>query len=239
MGKIITSYGISKMTGRVGDAVFSIEQGGVGMRNHNPISKQPFTAAQVAREVAFSKANQTWTTIGRPEAEKWRAWGRTQKVREITGEYRNRAGKDCFTGLYAKMLQVDPNAAIPSPPPKGSLIPDDLGLTVTMGPGRAIWSAIRGNRDGLTTELMAQELPSEVALPVKDGYKTLAFHAFVSGAPAFGTLLDAGYWAFAAQTVEIATGRTVGFAELGFGTIALSMVEGGADDADEDLPKAA
>lgn len=57
MGKIVSSYGINKMTGRVGDAVFSIEEGGIGMRQYNPISKQPFTEAQVAREQAFAKAN--------------------------------------------------------------------------------------------------------------------------------------------------------------------------------------
>ena len=59
MGKIVTSYGIDKMTGRVGNGVFSIEEGGTGLRQYNGVSKQPFSDSQRAREAAFTKANQT------------------------------------------------------------------------------------------------------------------------------------------------------------------------------------
>ncbi|RYG26569.1 hypothetical protein EON82_02855, partial [bacterium] len=140
MAKIRTSYGLEVISGKVGAAVFSNEQDGVGMREHNPMSKQPFTPAQLAREAAFKKANQTWTTLSLTVATNWRNWGRTQKVRnELTGKYRTRSGKDCFVGLYAKLLQVNAASALPSIP-SGTYIGDAVTLSVVAGSGLATWT---------------------------------------------------------------------------------------------------
>ena len=229
------------MTGKVGNGVFSIEQGGTGIRQYNGVSKQPFSEAQRAREAAFTKANQTWPTIGRANADKWRVWGAKQKVKTISGGIRGREGKDCFVGYFAKMLQVNAAAAVPLPP-VGTFGGDGATFSLLLENPTMDWVASKANATGVTTELMVQELPSEVALPNPQGYKTLAFHAFASGSLSYTVELDPGFYAFAAQEVEIATGRTACFAEVGFGTFGLALVRGGTDEegqADEASLKAA
>ena len=232
MGKIVTSYGVDKMTGRVGNGVFSIVEGGTDLRQHNAISKQPFSDSQRVREAAFTKANQTWTTIGREAATAWRKWGAEQKVKTVAGKFRGREGKDCFVGLFAKMLQVNPLAAIPVPP-AFNFAGDPAVMSISVSSGAVDWDLSQANRPGVTMELMGQRLPSEVALPNKAGYRTIAFHSYPSGALSFQTDLEPGYWCFAAQAVEVASGRVANFQELGFGTVNLAVMQGGLDEAPE------
>lgn len=239
MGKIVTSYGINKMTGKVGDAVFSIEEGGVGMRSYNALSKQPFTPAQLAIEAAFTKANQTWPTIGFEAAEAWRAWGRKQKVRnELTGKYRDREGKDCFVGCYAKILQLGSTTAIPNPP-FGTYSGDSPVLSALLNPSGLDVESSSANKAGTTTELMIQELPSAVALPTPDGYRTVGFVAFEAGSLSTTVDLAPGFYLFAYQFVEIASGRVAGFKVVRRATVGLSVVQGGTVEAPVGAKKAA
>lgn len=229
------------MSGLVGDAVFSNEQDGVGMRSHNPMSKQPFTPAQLAREAAFKKANQTWTTLSLTVANNWRAWGRTQSVRSpISGRYRTRDGKDCFVGLYAKMLQMNAASALPTIP-VGTYAGDANGVTLSVvaGSGVATWTASAANSAGTTTELLYQLLPSPVALARPDEYHSAKFQAFAGTGLTTTTTLAPGSYAFAYQFVELSTGRVAGFVPLGTSKVTLALVEGGADEAAGEMAQAA
>ena len=218
------------MTGRVGNGVFSIEEGGTGLRQYNGVSKQPFTDSQRAREAAFTKANQTWPTIGIPAATAWRNWGKKQLVKTVSGRTRSREGKDCFVGLYAKMLQVNPMVAVPLVPPVSGLVPQSVVVSLSIVAQGAKFTGSAANSPGYVTELMAQEIRSEVALPSKQ-YGTLGFFAYKEAGDSTTLPTSPGYWSFATQFVEIATGRATGFQVLGTALVGLSMVEGGADEA--------
>ena len=218
------------MTGRVGNGVFSIEEGGTGIRQYNGVSKQPFSDSQLLREAAFTKANQTWTTIGLPAATAWRKWGKKQLVKTVSGRTRSREGKDCFVGLFAKMLQVSPSAAAPLAPPALALPAVSAEVSFSVTPQGVKFTSSAGLPEGITAELMVQEVRSEVALPKKQ-YGTLAFYAFDDAGSAVTFPWPVGYWNFGYQFVEASTGRTTGFTALGTTLVGLSMVEGGAEEA--------
>ena len=83
--------GIDAMTGRVGGVVYSNGQDGVGLRNHNPMSKQPFTPAQVKIEANFTKAAKAWVALPAATAADWKTYALTQKAKNpVTGKYRTR-----------------------------------------------------------------------------------------------------------------------------------------------------
>lgn len=157
----------------------------------------------------------------------------------MSGGTRGRQGKDCFSGLYAKLLQMDPNAAIPTPP-VGRFAGDSVAFTASVVNGQVRIEASKANAAGVTTEFLFQELPSEVALSNPKGFHTADFHRFTNPVTAEVLTVPPGFYEFAAQFVEIATGRVAGFASLGRLTVGLSVMRGGADDAeDEGLAKVA
>ena len=120
-------------------------------------------------------------------------------------------------------------AAIPTPPAEAPL-KDSAVISVSIGPGGAKWECVSTNTEGVTTELMIQRIPSEVALPSKE-YKTQGFYAFETVGDYVTLPLAPGWWSFGYQKVEIATGRVTGFMRLGTHLVSLSVVQGGADSA--------
>ena len=239
MSKIRTSYGIDVISGKVGNAVFSNEQDGVGMRSYNPISKQPFSPAQVSIESNFTKANRTWTTLGPTVVQGWRDWAKTQKVRnELTGKYRTRGAKDCFVGCYAKMLQVSASSAAPSAP-TGSYAGDLITITLSNGIGQLVATASGANSASTTTEILVQKLPSANAQVNPEAYHTYAFKKFASGALTQSIVGTAGTYAVAYRFVNTVTGQMTALVPLSTLSISLSVEDGGMAEEDEGLAKKA
>ena len=67
-------------------------------------------------------------------------------------------------GITVSYWADDAAAAVPTPP-VGSFAGDRVSIAVTTNAGEVTWTASAANASGVTTELVAQRLPSEVALP--------------------------------------------------------------------------
>lgn len=227
LSKIRTSYGIDVISGKVGNAVFSNEQDGVGMRSYNPISKQPFSPAQVSIESNFTKANRTWTTLAPNVVQTWRDFAKTQKVKNpLTGKYRTRGAKDVFVGLYAKLLQVSASSAVPTVP-TGAYGGDLITITLSTGIGQLVATASAANSASTTTEFLVQKLASANAQVNPEGYHTYAFKKFASGALTQNIVGTAGTYAVAYRFVNTVTGQMTALVPLSTLSISLSVEDGG------------
>ena len=222
--------GIDALTGRVGGVVYSNGQDGVGMRNHNPTSKQPFTPAQLAIEANFTKAAKAWVTLAPATAAQWKTYALTQKVKNpISGKYRTRNARQVFIGLYAKLLQAYPASVLPTIP-SGSYAGDALTLTAAPTTGTVTITASAANGIVTTTEILAYRLPSPNAIVDRAQMRTVQFYRFVAGSLSTTIPVSAGTWAFAYRYLNRNTGQETGLSDLPLQTVALSVEDGGFQD---------
>lgn len=219
--------GIDALTGRVGGVVYSNEQDGVGVRNHNPISKQPFTAAQLQIEANFTKATKAWVTLAPATAAQWKTYALGQKVKNpVSGKYRSRNARQIFVGLYAKMLQVSAASGLPSIP-TGTYAGDSLTLTAVPSTGKITVTSSAANSANTTTEFLAYRLPSPNAIVDKGSLRTVQFFSFAPSTLSTQINVSAGTWVLCARYVNKTTGQETNLMDLPLQTVTLSIEEGG------------
>ena len=239
MAKARLGNAFEAMSGTLGNNVLSNDQDGTGVRSHNPVSKQPFTPKQLAREAAFTKANQTWTTLDAATAQEWRTYAASQRVRNpLTGKYRTRAAKDVFVGLYASLLGLGATHALPQVPAE-TFAGDPFAVGTLFEDGQLRFESTGANSAHVVTVLSAQRLPSANALPTKDGYRILGTKTYTTTDHDAAFDVAPGYWACACSFLNTLTGQTTPEVAIGVQRITLAVVRGGADAAPARAKKAA
>ena len=222
------------LSGRLGNAIAANQQDGTELRAHNPISKQPFTPKQLAREAAFTKANQTWTTLDSATVSLFRTYAATQRVRNsLTGKYRTRGAKNVFVGMYAKLLQVSASSGLPQIP-VGPFVAPEIAVQVQAQTGRLVFTGSASTTANVRLEGLYQRLPSRNALPQANGYLTAAIGSLEAGD---GNELDApvapGFYACAFRWVDATTGLDTPVVPLPMMTVGFAVAEGGLPDEAE------
>ena len=224
------------LSGRLGNTVASNEQDGTSIRAYNPVSKQPFSPAQLVREAAFTKANQTWPSLDPTIADKFKAYAITQKVKNpLTGKYRTRNGKDVFVGLYAKLLQISATSPLPQIPAGTYSVP---GITITVAAGANEATFAGSASTPADTRLIAwgQRLPSRNATPTPDGYQILAIGSLnVAEGKKVTATLAPGYWCFATTFANAVTGQETPMVVYPVKTVTFAVEQGGVSDAAKPL----
>ena len=104
-------------------------------------------------------------------------------------------------------------------------------MTCTAGTGQVTFTASGANYTGVTTELLLQPLKGKNRVPTAKAYRTKMFKAFATGSLTQAVTVPAGYYAAAYRFVNSATGQMSALVPISVLTIALSVEDGGADEA--------
>ena len=228
-----TRLGISyeALSGRLGNTVASNEQDGTSIRAYNPVSKQPFTPAQLAAEADFTKANQTWPSLDPEIAQTFKDYALTQRVKNpLTGKYRTRNGKDVFVGLYAKLLQISSTSALPQIPTGTYSLPG-LSISISLQGNEATFRGSASTPNDTRLIAWGQRLPSRNATPTPDGYKTLIVGSLEAGdANELTTTLAPGYWCFGTTFASAVTGQETAMVVYPVQTVTLAVEQGGVSE---------
>lgn len=220
------------LSGRIGNTVLSNEQDGTSVRSYNPISNQPNTPAQLARQAAFTKASQTWTTLAPAVVASWRSYSLGLRTRNpLTGRYRSRSARNVFVGRYAKLLQISATHALPEIP-AGPFVVPDLTVTAAASTGSITFTGSGPTPTDVRFEALVQRLPSQNAIPAPDGYRSAGIVVLdAADGNKFSVSVTAGHWAVAYNFVDDNSGLETPRVELPVLSVALSVAAGGSEAA--------
>lgn len=116
MAKFVLGGLGSSLSGKNGNVVYVRTSGGVVVRNR-PRRNNPQTGVQQQNRIRMTKAVAVWSGLDPVLAEAWRRYAAGLAVTDPeSGLPRVPKAMNVFTGLYAKLLQLDPSAAPPLPP---------------------------------------------------------------------------------------------------------------------------
>ncbi len=191
------------------------------------IPTNPDTAAQQDVRGYFRKATTKFATFSASAKKSWTNYAKNQFMTTKAGKRRSKTAINVYAGLGSKMLQVNPNATLPTEIPSSVFEGDSVTLMVEAeNPGTITFTASGPNASGVTTELLLQPLVSPTRKPIKGAYRTETFHTFTSGSLTKNVSVPPGYYAAAYRFVRTATGQDTPLTQLPVTTVSFSVQSG-------------
>ncbi len=162
----------------------------------------------------MAKAARAFRNLTAPQMQAWRAYAAAQnRTDKLTGRTYAPAANSIFAGLAAKLLQIDPQAELPTAPPSSPFRSDSIRVTAQPAAGGITFIPSAPNSEGILTELILQPLKSIHRTPNPRSYRTMAFTSFAEGQPVtIPTRLTP--YAPAYRFVDSATGQSSGLIPL-------------------------
>lgn len=226
----------SGLRGKTSSTVFVQTAGGVVVRDR-VIPANPQTPAQQANRYRLARATQAWSKLGPEHIAAWEAYAQRLAVRDPgSGLMRAPRPQNLFVKLYAKLLQLNPEAGVPGYPPENPFFGDNISLTVGLSNedlttdnkrlstddlttddlGGILFSASAPNAPGVTTELLLQPLESGVRRTYLEKYRHATFFAFEEGTLSVKVPVPTpGWYACGYRFVNSVTGQDTGVVEAG------------------------
>ncbi len=130
--KAALSVAFSDLRGKAGDVVAQGSPTGLVIRPR-VVPRNPDTPAQRAVRNDLARATAAYRDMPPTRAEAWRAYARSRtKTDPVTGHTYSPSAVAVFTGLATKLLQVDPDAQLPFPPPTQDFLGDTITVKASM-----------------------------------------------------------------------------------------------------------
>jgi hypothetical protein len=198
---------LQDLAGRIGDdQVLVRTRAGLAVRRM-PRYRYPVSAGLRAASERLKAVTAVWRELSLAEVEAWRAWAATQPRRDpVTAKVYTPSAKNAFVGLGVKVLQVDPEAPVPTFPPAAPYDGDGVRAAASPAPGGVVFTADRPNGPGSVTELLVQRLANARRSPTSR-YASAGFVRFTPGGLSAFLPLAPGVYALAVRSVLAATGQ--------------------------------
>jgi hypothetical protein len=235
MGKVALNAFMSKVSGKVGTAVFADTKEGIVLKQWVSPSN-PSTPAQVAVRANLSKVTKLFKNFSPPQNAAWKAYAQTwNETSETTGKVFNLSAISAFVKLGTKFLQVNPTGTVPTTPPFTAFTGDTVTVTTAGGTGVITFTASGANATNVKTELLIQKLNSLNCVPSSNGYRSKGFFAFTAGSLTTTVTLPGGVYASGYRFVNTVTGQETAVVPLSIVPL-LAVTAGGKG---KDVEKAA
>jgi hypothetical protein len=174
---------LAEVKGKVGNSVFTRSPQGTVLRPYT-VGTDPKTPAQIARRAAIAKAADAWNSLSPQQVSAWREYAESIIIStDLTGVRRSPVPYNAFSALASKILQINPDAAIPALPPTGDFDPDPIALEAEPVPGGIRFTPSEPNQQNSTTEILLQKLPSQHRKPINEKYRSKSFVRFENTDP--------------------------------------------------------
>ena len=211
---------IDDMAGTAGGLTVSRGRTGLVTRSA-PRYRRAISPAQAASMARMERAGLAWNDLPERCVAEWRRHAKDLVRRgSVSGQSYHPLAFNVFSGLYCKLLQIDPSAPVPQWPPQGSFGGDDISIEVSASVEGIVYVATGPNAPDVLTELLYQKLPSRHRVP-KPKYKSGGFRAFTEEGDPFVLPVEPGYYACAYAFVEASAGRSTGVWPIG--TVAVGV----------------
>ena len=190
VGKARLGVAFDEITGAANGMVLVRGRSGLTVQSPKRF-RRAISPAQAASMARMAQAGRAWNGLSAPSAAAWRAHAKSLTHHNpLTGEAYAPLAFNVFSGLYCKLLQIDPNAGVPTRPPSAPFLGDNVPVTASPLPNAILYAAPSPNRPGVLTEILYQRLQGPHRLP-KPAYKSAGFKAFDAGSLAFALPLAA------------------------------------------------
>ncbi len=218
MAKASLSSVYDAVAGRSGGVVAVRGRSGLVLQSPKTF-RRAISPAQAEAMARMAQAGRAWNDLAPESVAAWRAHAATLVHHNaLTGERYAPLAFNVFSGLYCKLLQIDPAAEAPLHPPAAPFLGDNLQVTAAPALGTVVYTASAPDAPGVLTEILYQRLPGPHRLP-KPAYKSAGFASFAPGSLAFALPLEKGWYACAYHFVEATTGRATLTMPLGTVTV--------------------
>lgn len=215
MARAAASAGIDSISGTYQGIVAVNSRTGLVIRS-KPRYRRPTTDAQRACAERLKIVTTFWTELNREHAQLWNEFAqRFPRQNPVNGKVYRATGYNTYTALALKVLQVDPEATVPSMPPAEAYPGPGLGIVARSAPGGIEFEASEATPAGTVVEVMAERLANDRRSPT-NRLTTLGFVAFESDSLAVLVPVSPGYYWVAYQFVNVATGQVAGYRTVGF-----------------------
>jgi hypothetical protein len=195
------------LRGKAGSVVVAKGRTGLVVKPRTT-SPDPKSPAQVRMRQNMTRAVAAFNNLSPEEMESWRTYAATiAKVNPVSGERYHPTVVNAFTALAIKLLQINPDADLPSLPPASAFAPDLLHIAVTAAPGEVTFKAAAPTPENISVELLLQHLPTRHRSPQQGRYRTQAFVTFAPDSLQATVPTPPGYYAAAYRLVHTATGQ--------------------------------
>lgn len=199
--------------GASGNAVYVRSPYGTILRNRPMVWNEP-TQAQRDCRARMTLVGRAWSGLSLDEAAAWKRYAQALAASEPpTDGAPPPTAQQVFVRLGLKVLQVDPDATVPTLPPTSAFLGDAVVVSAEALPGALRFTASEPNAPGIVTELLIQPLRSVHRRTFLSRYRTAAFVPFSGGA--YDVAVKPGVVAAAYRFVRAETGQETGIAELG------------------------
>jgi hypothetical protein len=225
------SMAFADLRGKDGPVVIQKGKSGLKLTPRNR-ARNPKSTAQTSVRNNMSKSSKLFASMTTAQAAAWNAYGATQtKHNAISGTTYTSSGINAFNALASKFLQVNPTGTVPMTPPTAPFTGDSITVTATAGTGQISFSSSGATSTNTKVEVLVQPLKGKNRTPTAKGYRSKGFVTFTATPTPFVVTLPTGYYAAAYRFVNTLTGQETALIPLTVLTVALSVEDGGADEA--------
>ena len=187
----------------------TVARGRTGLVTQNaPRYRRAISPLQAAAMARMDVAGSAWEGLSEESVAEWRRYARSiVRTGDVSGKKYNPLAFNVFSGLFCKLLQIDPSAAVPEWPPSAPMPLDRIGVAVSVTPEGVLYVASRANLPGMLTELFVQKLPGRHRVP-RPKSNSAGFRAFTDADRTFALPVAPGTYFCACAVVEAGTGRS-------------------------------
>jgi len=220
MAKVRMGTVLGALSGKTGNAVFAtMPDGSTVMRQRVAPCYAP-TSAQVGVQDRIRAAGRAFSALDDEQYDLWVDYAR--HVAQMRGNRESNYDVkpvNIFISLSAKVLQVNPDATIPTTPPTFDFTGDGISVRVSLGSGGILFTASGANAQDVVTELLVQPLRTRRTSARPRGFRSQAFVAFSLGRLSHLVALEPGYYACAARFVHAPSGQCSSLMQLSTVTV--------------------
>lgn len=197
------------MRGSLGNIVLIEMPSGYQVMREKVLPEDPKSDAQMNWRNCMRRAAEAVKNLSDEEFAAW-----TQYVQTLVpAGQRPPAVASEFIKLAAKVVQVSPEAEIPTLPPTAGFVGDGIEVKVSGGAGTIEFRSALPNTEGIVTEVLVQPLNSRNRQAYDRHYRSRGFVDFSTGP--LEVEARTGVVACAVRFVKVATGQTSAIIPVG------------------------
>jgi len=197
MATVKASPLVTDLRGKLGQAVFVQQPGGVIQLREQVVPHNPRSAAQLVWRDAIRRAGRAYQELTMEEHAAWKEYAKVVSLNPVRPV-------NIFVQLSARFLLINSEGDIPRMPPSAPFKGDAIVVQASEKPGGILFSSNSANANDTTTELLVHRLSAPHNRTYLEKYRSKGFTQF--GKPAL-VELSSGWYACGVRFARPSTGQ--------------------------------
>ena len=206
---------------------------------YGPIAVRHAVKAQVPTEGQknaqnnLEKSSKSYSNLGEAALLAWNQYASDfSRIDPVTRRRYSPTGIAMRVELGTRFLKMNPGSALPALPPTSDFVGNQLSYTLVAMTGTLVVTGSGNTAAGTVIEVQTLRLKSAARKPGKSGYVSQGFFTLSDGDGNEALVpMTAGIYAVQVRSLRTATGQATEWEYVGKATVALSLEQGGVDEA--------